>query len=281
MVRKGWIQSHGQSRPGNVKDGIYRRIRAGYWHMVRHLPANPLYHGIEVARQTGTIAFNTLLPERCGLCLVPDNGGYCRTCQGLLPWIGSACQLCAASLDVPGVCGQCQKRLGQKPGPVSYDHLMVPFRYQPPIANHIQQLKYHQQLAMVPVLAKMLALNVLSHSTPLPEVLIPVPLHPARLRKRGFNQAALIANETGRLLQIPVDHKLLIRQRNTRSQTNLDEAARATNLRDAFAVTGKRRYDAVAVIDDVITSGATIGSACKTLSRDHRCVISAWAIAKT
>lgn len=225
-------------------------------------------------------AFDAILPERCSLCLTVDPAGYCLDCQNLLPWIESACKRCAGALSEPGVCGKCQQRLRQR-REREIDEVVVPFRYENPVSAHIHQLKYHSDLSILPGLAKMLVHSVLIHCEVLPEVLVPVPLHPHRLRQRGFNQAALLATTVGKLLDIPVDHRHLVRTRNTASQTSLNERQREHNLRGAFSLRGCCNYRSVALIDDVITSGATVRSASQVISPSSTTRVSAWAIART
>lgn len=219
-------------------------------------------------------ACNAILPQRCALCLRPDPNGYCHDCQTLLPWIGVACERCARSLVEPGLCGQCQSI------PV-YRHIVVPFRYLNPVSAHIHALKYEDKLSLAPALARMLALYIISRCDTLPEVLIPVPLHTRRIRRRGFNQSALIANALGALLGIAVDHQYLERGRDTPSQTDLDEAARTRNMRGAFRIHHERRYNSIAVVDDVVTSGATVTSVCETIRRAGCREITVFAVAKT
>jgi ComF family protein len=217
---------------------------------------------------------NAILPERCCLCLQRDGAGFCHQCQQLLPWIGCCCQYCGKAMAITGICGRCQNTTN------GYDQIIVPFNYQPPISSQIHQLKYHSQLSLAPSLAKMLAMQVITSRSPLPEVLVPVPLHRKRLQERGFNQAELIARHTGKLLGIPVDYQLVSRMHNTVSQTELTASARRKNMQDAFAVSNAGRYDAVAVIDDVITSGATMNAVCRELRRHKFNHINAWAIAR-
>ena len=222
---------------------------------------------------------NMILPERCALCLAVDDGGYCLNCQSLLPWIEVACRCCGQSLAQPGICGSCQGRIRSHAW--LERELVVPFRYGQPVARHIHQLKYEDRFHLAPGLAKMLAIAVLDQGVTLPEVILPVPLHPRRQRERGYNQATLIADEIGRLTGIPVDQRHLIRNRHTATQTDLTETERRRNMRNAFAVSPGRRYDAVAVVDDVVTSGATIDSVCQTLHRAGTSRIMVWALAKT
>lgn len=228
-----------------------------------------------IASATASFAVNQLLPERCALCMTPDQCGFCANCQQLLPAIQVACQHCATPIAMPGVCGQCQNKAS------SFEHAIAPFAYQPPISMHIQQLKYHSRLDLAPALAKMLITRVLKCSDVMPELLVPVPLHERRLFQRGFNQAALIASVVGNLLDIPVQQKLVRRVRDTISQTSLDRASRIKNVRDAFAVIGQQRYDSVAIIDDVMTSGATVEALAKSLRASGYAKISVWSIAKT
>lgn len=220
-------------------------------------------------------AFESILPSRCNLCLTPDPGGYCPRCQSLLPWLEHGCHRCGRELPEGGVCGRCQR------DPAPFDNAVVPFRYLDPISSHIQRLKYNRRLSVAPALGKILAMQVIKQSVHLPDALIPVPLHKARLKQRGFNQANLIAEWVGRLLGIPVDYRIISREKATTSQTNLDGHLRKKNVHNAFAVSVKERYDAIAVIDDVITSGATIGAVCSALRLNGYTHISAWAVART
>lgn len=222
-----------------------------------------------------TAAADWILPPRCLLCLTPEKSGFCNRCLPLLPWLTNGCNRCGRKLEIAGLCGVCQN------SPILFDSSVVPFKYIDPVSSHIQWLKYDRRLAVAPALGKILAMQVVKHAQTLPDALVPVPLHSDRLKRRGFNQAQIIAGTVGRLLGIPVDSHIVSRKRNTASQTDLDKPARAENLRGAFAVHAAGRYDAVAVVDDVITSGATMGELCKTLRSNGYSNISAWAVART
>ncbi len=218
---------------------------------------------------------NSVLPERCCLCLQPDSGGFCHRCQDILPWIHSSCQRCGKAMTIPGICGQCQNKN------IYFDQVVVPFQYKEPVSRHLHQLKYQGQFSIAPSMAKILAAKIIKSGCAFPDVLIPVPLHPNRLRQRGFNQASLIAQHVGKLLGLPLDRQLVSRIRDTPSQTELNAVEREKNMQDAFAVSPGGRYDSVAVIDDIITSGATINAICGKLRDQNYNQISAWAIAKT
>jgi len=143
----------------------------------------------------------------------------------------------------------------------------------------IQALKYRPDLALVPILADCL-LSAISPPVALPDYVIPVPIHMARLRQRGFNQAL----EIGRYLCKQTGSTLLMdacsRSRDTVSQTELPWKERQKNVRGAFAcrqdLTGKH----VAIVDDVMTSGATLNELSKVLRRQGAVTISIWVVAR-
>jgi ComF family protein len=119
----------------------------------------------------------------------------------------------------------------------------------------------------------------------LPTFLVPVPLHDVRLRERGFNQAAALARYAGRLLEIPLMAHALCRTRDTPSQTALGVEARALNVRDAFAIYGRRAarlagVDHVALIDDVMTTGSTLREARAALLAGGVRRVDLWAVAR-
>jgi len=216
-----------------------------------------------------------IIPPRCSLCLQPCRIGFCDKCQVLLPWKVTCCSRCGVTLPAAGICGQCQKQ------PPPYGETVVAFEYLDPIAHFIHLLKYHSQPVYATTLGTMLAIHAVKNCRVIPDALVPIPLYNRKLRQRGYNQAELVADTVGRLLQIPVDKGLLQRVRNTHSQTSLELTERRKNMHNAFAVIAAGRYDAVAVIDDVITSGATMNAACTALKLNDYKTISAWSIAKT
>lgn len=115
----------------------------------------------------------------------------------------------------------------------------------------------------------------------LPERLICVPLHPQRLRERGYNQALELAKPLARALRIPLDADALIRLRHTSAQTGLDAKARRRNLHAAFAVADPARLPAhVAVIDDVMTTGTTLRECARVLRQAGVARVDVWALAR-
>jgi len=127
----------------------------------------------------------------------------------------------------------------------------------------------------------MLAMTVIKRCSVLPDILVPVPLYKTSLRKRGYNQASLVARELGRRLGIPVREDLIIKCRHTESQTQLNQKARIDNVEGAFSVVKSVPGISIAVVDDVITSGATMREVGQSLQNNGYDQISVWAIAKT
>ena len=201
--------------------------------------------------------------------------GVCIVCQQLSGRAVDLCVACHAALVAPenpcagcalplppgdfngSLCGKCQDsaRLIHR--------TTAAFAYQAPVAGLIGQFKYHGKLQNGRVLTDLLLEKLRDCYEPatLPELLLPVPLHPARLRERGYNQALLIAQQLGRALQIPVAHNVLGRVINTAAQQGLSARERKQNLRRAFAMTAADRLQelsSIALIDDVGTTMSTV-----------------------
>ena len=160
------------------------------------------------------------------------------------------------------VCPGCWQR------PTEIDGIRSPFRFDEVIRKAIHELKYRNLRAIAPRLAELLA-DYLDES-PLPrEVLVGVPLHPRRLRERGYNQSSLLAKELGKRIGLPVIEDCLIRVKQAQPQVKaVDVEERRRNVADAFVcrderVKGKR----IVLIDDVCTSGATLESCAAALKR--------------
>lgn len=221
---------------------------------------------------------NTLLRARCPLCAGPAThpAGCCHGCHVDLPWLGPACPRCALPLALESPhCGNC---LGNPP---PSDRTLTPLSYDFPVDRLLNGLKHHRQLSHAPLLARVLAAHVRETETPLPDCLVPIPLHSSRQRERGYNQAALLAQELGRCLGLPVQPKLLERVRATTAQQGLSGEDRRRNLRGAFRVTkGARLPRHIAIIDDVITTGSTQAEVCRTLRAAGVETLQTWAVAR-
>jgi predicted amidophosphoribosyltransferase len=156
----------------------------------------------------------TVFPPTCCLCGFPGASrdlDLCCFCHADMPWLRE----------------------------ISTDEV-VAMRFAPPADDLIRDLKYHGVFANARVLGVLLAQAVGERALPLPRLLVPVPLHGARLRERGFNQAAALARYAGRMLEIPSAPAVVRRVRDTPSQTSLSVAERKRNVRGAFALSGAR-----------------------------------------
>ncbi len=217
---------------------------------------------------------NGLLPGSCLLCGADCEWGQqlCSDCLPLLPVNTHACQQCAIPIPAGNrLCGQCLKR--PPPTDFSYCH----WQYRPPMDRLIHALKFRADLSMARTLGRLMLPEL--EQLDRPELLIPVPLHPARLRHRGYNQAIEIYREAAQSLAIPMARHHVVRTRATRPQVELDARKRRSNLRGAFLVRDTIPAH-VAILDDVITTGTTVNELAKTLKRAGAEKVSVWAVAR-
>lgn len=223
-----------------------------------------------------------LLPTRCTLCRTDCDGtvALCAACHRDLRALDLCCPRCAEPLEHPApLCGRCLKRLP------AFDRSFAAFRYAWPLDGLVARFKFSGDLAAGRTLARLFADRVRMTGTDLPALLVPVPLHRERLRERGYDQALELARDIGRDLDIAVAPWLLERTRATARQTDLDAGARRRNVRSAFQVSARalaRRSQrpAIALIDDVMTTGSTMNECAKMLRMAGFTDIRAWAIAR-
>jgi ComF family protein len=203
-----------------------------------------------------------LMPGVCIACQCPSarTVDLCARCRSSFVALEKPCTGCALPLpdgDFTGtLCGACQD------GDRLVYRTVAAFAYQPPLAGLIGQFKYKEKLQHGRVLTDLLLDEVRARYRPgeLPQLLVPVPLHPARLRERGFNQALLIAQHLSKDLHIPVAHDVAKRVVNTSAQQGLNARERKQNLRGAFALKATAQLcqcTSVALIDDVVTTMST------------------------
>lgn len=207
-----------------------------------------------------TRVYNWLkIKQTCLLCdeSVDTPLPLCAECEADLAWLGSHCGVCALPLAVDGlVCGHCLKR------PPAFGRVEAPWRYGFPVDALINRFKHQARWPIGRLLGDLLARH-LAHAfadgLPKPDLLVPVPLSPKRQRQRGFNQAQLLGQVISQALDIPQHSDWLQRVGDAPAQQKLDAAARRRNLRGAFTVLPKAQLKArhVALIDDVLTTGAT------------------------
>ena len=218
---------------------------------------------------------NALLPLHCTLCDAPQPGArLCAACLRDLPWNGPACPCCALPTPTGAPCAVCLSR----PPPV--DAAFAAFRYEAPVSTHLLRLKKGARFLSARLLAEAMASALHTRPLPLPDVLVPVPLHRLRLWQRGHNQSLEIARHLGRALALPVNPALAQRRRATPHQTGLGAADRRRNLRGAFAVDARVAGQCIAFLDDVMTTGSTLNELARSAKEAGAARVEVWAVAR-
>lgn len=225
-----------------------------------------------------------LLGQDCLLCGAESRIGLlCAGCAAELPHTPAAalCPQCAAPSPARATCGRC---LSHAP---HYDRSIAAWRYAYPVDRLLQSFKYGARLTLAGLCAEHIAAAGGLHTDPFRpgpvrvDLVLAMPLHPRRLRERGFNQAVEIARPLARALGLPFDARTLERVRDTAAQAGLAHAARIRNVRGAFACIGDVRGLRVAVVDDVMTTGATLDEVAKTLKKAGAAHVENWVAART
>jgi len=219
-------------------------------------------------------AARELLAPDCALCgSRSERDIVCDRCERALPWLGSACVRCAAPLAHGGTCGDCLHR------PPPFDAASACFEYRYPLDRLVLRFKSSGDFAVGRWLAARMAHRVRDAANP--DCILPAPLGRARLRERGFNQSAEIARRIARELRIPLAIDAIEKLRDTPSQQGLTRRERRANLRGAFRCARCLAGRHVALVDDVVTTGATAEAIAAELRRAGAERISVWAVART
>ena len=205
-----------------------------------------------------------LIPGTCILCEERTRRrlDLCRACENELPRLAERCHRCA--LPLAGHVEQCGACLVSPP---PWERCFAAFEYRWPIDRLILEFKNNGQLLTGKVLASLLATAFERHDVRLPELLVPIPLHKSKLRQRGYNQASEIADVLADRWRLPVDNRLCRKIRETREQKALDAADRRRNVKGAFQLGKTVDNLHVALVDDVLTTGATAGELARVLRR--------------
>jgi ComF family protein len=212
----------------------------------------------------------------CLLCRTPTDSaaGFCAGCLADLPLTGPDCLHCGMPQPAPGSCPCC-------PTAWPFAAVLSAAYYAFPVDHLIHRFKETPCHEHARPLAWLLAARVRRHDGPRPQLLLPVPAAADRLKQRGFDQALELARETGRLLGIPVRRDAFSRQSGLPAQKGLNAARRETNIRQAFSADNLRDLPAhVALVDDVLTTGATVRHLGGLLQRAGVEMVEVWTLAR-
>lgn len=226
---------------------------------------------------------NILFPEKCIACnKITEANKICNDCWSNCSFITKPyCTICSYPFEFSthenSICGSCIK---QKP---KYDRAFSLLKYDDASKKIIHNFKYHDQLHILEYLVDLLVINgkdLLANSN----VIIPVPMHKHKLLKRGYNQAALLAMRIAKKTKIHYLPEALIKRQNTAPQAGLDRAEREKKIKNNFSLNLKIKEQLlnknILLIDDVITTGATINECCKELKKANPKQIYVLSIAK-
>lgn len=214
-----------------------------------------------------------LLPPRCVGCR-QVGVWLCAECLDQIPLVNPpVCACCGGAVVADGLCARCRT------SPLQIECIRSVVYLEGVLREAVHWLKYRGRTALAGPLGDLMARYWMQHPM-LADVVVPVPLHPARLRERGYNQAALLAREMARRVGLVVDEQMLVRQRSTAPQVELNAKQRKENVRDAFrcsgsGLVGKR----VLLVDDVCTTGATLEACAVALYEGGVCGVQALTLA--
>ncbi len=216
-----------------------------------------------------------IVTELCPRCRGHTRRGFCDACVSDFRRNESSCETCGQA-PLPATAIACRRH------PVSWrtDAVRAPYVYAEPLDRFLYSLKFRGERRIGRALGQLLAEAVYAHRTQI-HAIVPVPLHAARLRERGYNQALEIARSLSCDLRLPILRARIFRRVATPPQTTLRAASRHENLRYAFTVERDLCDYRLAIVDDVITTGATVNSLAAALRQAGAEHVEAWAVART
>jgi ComF family protein len=221
--------------------------------------------------------------QHCLLCDEPCEQllALCSDCETQLPWLHGHCLNCALPLPCTGLtCGACLQR------PPSFTRVEAAWHYSFPVDALINRFKHQGQWPLGRLLGELLSHHLqhaFSEGLAKPDLLLPVPLSRQRLRQRGFNQALMLATWLSQILHLPLHAQLLVRSHDTPAQQQLTASERKRNLRQVFALSEPSPIKGlhVALIDDVLTTGATAEAIARLLRRAGARRVDVYCLART
>ena len=213
-----------------------------------------------------------LMPQDCLLCGAPaGNRVLCRACNDSLPRLPAAlCPVCALPSPAAEICGACLRQ------PPHFDASVAGFRYDFPVDRLVQALKYDHRLALAPWFAQAL----LQQAPPDAELMLALPLSRRRLSERGFNQALEIARPLARSLGLPLPAEACARILEGAPQASLPWQERQGNVRGVFECSVDLAGKSVIVVDDVMTTGASLNEFARTLKKHGARYVTNWVVAR-
>ncbi|MGB9148936.1 MAG: ComF family protein [Burkholderiales bacterium] len=215
------------------------------------------------------------LPQDCLLCAArADAQPLCADCERALPYHDApACPQCAHASTEGRVCGECLAH------PPSFDMTLAAFDYRFPVDALVHQIKYRSNLALVDFFAGGLLRKLRDFEKP--DTVFAMPLHSSRLQERGFNQSVEIARSVIKVWKVPLQLNGYRRTKDTKEQAQLPWKERHANVRGAFTCDMDLRGQHVGVVDDVMTTGATLNEFATTLKKSGAEKVSAYVVART
>lgn len=216
-----------------------------------------------------------LLPASCLLCGArAQDPLLCASCTADLPWHDDPqCPICALPTGTGDLCGQCLKH------PPAFDATYALLAYRFPVNALLQRYKYSGFLAVAHMMGALLARRVAD--LPRPDLLLPMPLHPDRLKERGFNQAVEMGRLLSTQLQMPMEIRMARRIRPTPPQANLSLKERRRNVRGVFECTARLDGKHVVLLDDVMTTGASLDALAQAVRKAGAARVECWVAART
>ena len=217
-----------------------------------------------------------LLPGQCMICSEPGLPAreLCSACLAMLPRLPPSCPRCALPLPADAVAGQCCEACLASPPPLTAT--VAAFVYDWPVDGLLRRFKFHQDLAAGRLLSQLMMVGCAAAEQP--QLVVPISLHRQRLRRRGYDQALELAKPIAAALQLPC-RPLLQRIRLTQPQSRLDAQQRASNLLGAFVALEPPPAHVV-LVDDVMTTGATLQAAAQALLAAGALRVDAWVCAR-